>query len=253
MHMTLLLIAVIKCFVQLRIHSLWENYPGHMYLAWGSFWLCDSSCLQIFSTFLICLPLKRLGANSDFFWKIFWNTSVLFVGPLIPLFWSSGDIGPRFRSQSGSLTCMIHRLHAVDSWGSPLVQHWPLDGQHGWWTFLIHVLEPGIKCAAQWTYIENNVWIFQLNFVSVRNQLPNTQIRCYESRYNYQRHNFFVAKPNLNVSLHECHITNPLSVSCCLVISIPHPSMWPSVCSTVGPFISNTVIIHMISTCGARQ
>ena len=31
-------------------------------------------------------PLKKF--------KIFWKTSVLFVGPLIPLFWTSGDVSP---------------------------------------------------------------------------------------------------------------------------------------------------------------
>ena len=34
--------------------------------------------------------------------KKFWMTSVLFVGPLIPLFWTSGDICPRFQNRSGS-------------------------------------------------------------------------------------------------------------------------------------------------------
>ena len=32
---------------------------------------------------------------------------VLFVGPLIPLFWTSGDVCPGFQSQSGSLACFL--------------------------------------------------------------------------------------------------------------------------------------------------
>ena len=36
------------------------------------------------------------------------------VGQLIPLFWTSSDKCPRFQSQGGSLTCMFHRLHAMD-------------------------------------------------------------------------------------------------------------------------------------------
>ena len=36
-----------------------------------------------------------------FFKKKIWRTSVLFVGPLIPLFWTSGDVYPGFQSQSG--------------------------------------------------------------------------------------------------------------------------------------------------------
>ena len=42
--------------------------------------------------------------NSFFFFK-FWRTWVLFVGPLIPLFWTSGDISSGFQSQSGF--CLI--------------------------------------------------------------------------------------------------------------------------------------------------
>ena len=37
--------------------------------------------------------------------KKFWRTWVLFVGPLIPLFWTSGDISSGFQSQSGF--CLI--------------------------------------------------------------------------------------------------------------------------------------------------
>ena len=45
----------------------------------------------------------------------FWRTQVLFVGPLIPLFWTSGDVCPGFQSQGGSLfvcflTCVILRF-----------------------------------------------------------------------------------------------------------------------------------------------
>ena len=46
---------------------------------------------------------------------------ILFVGPLIPLFWISGDIHPGFQSQGGSLTCILHDLHVMGSSDSPLV------------------------------------------------------------------------------------------------------------------------------------
>ena len=36
-----------------------------------------------------------------FFLKIFCRTHVLFAGPLIPLFWTSGDVCPGFQSQGG--------------------------------------------------------------------------------------------------------------------------------------------------------
>ena len=37
-----------------------------------------------------------------FIFLFFWRTHVLFVGPLIPLFWTSGDICFGFQSQGGS-------------------------------------------------------------------------------------------------------------------------------------------------------
>ena len=46
-----------------------------------------------------------------FFLKFFWRTSVLFVGRLIPLFWTSGDVCFGFHSQGGSLC-----LHALFMW-----------------------------------------------------------------------------------------------------------------------------------------
>ena len=39
--------------------------------------------------------------NSFFFFLNFCRTHVLFAGPLIPLFWTSGDICPGFQSQGG--------------------------------------------------------------------------------------------------------------------------------------------------------
>ena len=39
------------------------------------------------------------------FFLNFWRTWVLFVGPLIPLFWTSGDVSSGFQSQSGF--CLI--------------------------------------------------------------------------------------------------------------------------------------------------
>ena len=40
-----------------------------------------------------------------FFFKSFWRTHVLFLGPLVPLFWISGDVSSGFQSQSGF--CLI--------------------------------------------------------------------------------------------------------------------------------------------------
>ena len=63
----------------------------------------------------------RLGET--FVFCFFWRAQVPFVGPLIPLFWTSGDVCPVFQSQGGSLACRLCCLHAMDSSDSPLVQH----------------------------------------------------------------------------------------------------------------------------------
>ena len=41
----------------------------------------------------------------------FWRTSILIVGPVIPLFWWCL---PGFQTQGGSLNCMLPRLRAMD-------------------------------------------------------------------------------------------------------------------------------------------
>ena len=45
--------------------------------------------------------VQALNVIAQFFLKIFWRTRVLFVGPLIPLFRTSGDVSSGFQSQSG--------------------------------------------------------------------------------------------------------------------------------------------------------
>ena len=49
----------------------------------------------------------------------FWRTLVLFMGPVIPLFWTAGDICPVFQSQGKSVTFEFRHLHALDSLDSP--------------------------------------------------------------------------------------------------------------------------------------
>ena len=70
----------------------------------------------------VCLLCSR---RRTFLFKTFLGTHVLFVGPLIPLFWTSGDICSGFQSQGGSLACMLPRMRAMDSSNSPLVRHLP--------------------------------------------------------------------------------------------------------------------------------
>ena len=54
-------------------------------------------CLNMWSLFI-----DLAFCYSNFFFNL-WMTEVLFVGSLIPLFWTSGDVYPGFQSQGISL------------------------------------------------------------------------------------------------------------------------------------------------------
>ena len=84
-----------------------------------------------------------------FFFKNFCRTHVLFVGPLIPLFRTSGDVCPGFQSQGG-LACMLSCLRTI-----PQIHLWcntcrPLDGQHGSRATLTHILAAVIRIHKHW-------------------------------------------------------------------------------------------------------
>ena len=73
---------------------------------------------------------------NEFFKKKLEDIS-LFVGPLIPLFWTFDDICPGFQSQCGSPpphlhTCMLHHLCATESSDSPLVQPKSFSSMYLW-------------------------------------------------------------------------------------------------------------------------
>ena len=62
------------------------------------------------------LTVKNSWGSYAFFFSFFLNfcrTRVLFVGSLIPLFWTSGDVYSGFQSQGGFLTCSLSCLHAI--------------------------------------------------------------------------------------------------------------------------------------------
>ena len=65
------------------------------------------------------------GNDHLIFYFNFWRTQVHFVGPLIPLFWTSGDVCPGFHSQGGSLFAFFlgSAFSPVWSSDSPLVWH----------------------------------------------------------------------------------------------------------------------------------
>ena len=102
-------------------------------------------CEKILSTLTICLiqlirlihliskpekdkrQLFRRPCRKVFFLFFFlnWRTRVLFVGPLIPLFWTSGDVSYGFQSQSGQPYLCLAEIHL---WCDTCQ---PPDGQHG--------------------------------------------------------------------------------------------------------------------------
>ena len=59
----------------------------------------------------------------NFCWNIFWRTFFLFVGLLMPLLWTSGNVCPGFQSQGVSLTYVLCCLCAMESPDLRLVQH----------------------------------------------------------------------------------------------------------------------------------
>ena len=87
------------------------------------------SSIVVVMTFLKHLPCKsspkkkgdhsklsHVKAYSHFFFKKnFGGHESFFAGPLIPLFWTSGDVFPGFQSQGGSLASVLCRMCAMNS------------------------------------------------------------------------------------------------------------------------------------------
>ena len=90
------------------------------FLAWQTF-SQESRWPVIYYSVLLIYFLQKL-----------WNTLVLFVGPLITLFWTSGDVSSGFQSQGGSLTCILHHLCKMGTSDSPLVRHLLTAGRPAW-------------------------------------------------------------------------------------------------------------------------
>ena len=87
------------------------------------------------------INLRGRGEGIPSFFFKFRKTEVLFMGPLIPLFWISGDVCPGFQSQGGSL-CVLSRFcdPQIHLWCDT---GWLYRGQNGsqaitcrhWWRF----------------------------------------------------------------------------------------------------------------------
>ena len=92
--------------------SLWKkaererNNMSTNFIVWPNSTIVTSRrvCAFLTAKEKVCLVLginKRYGKLEILFSKIFWRTFILFVGPLIPLFWISGGFSSGFQSQSG--------------------------------------------------------------------------------------------------------------------------------------------------------
>ena len=85
---------------------------------------------------VIFTPKKRNdGKHPDFFFFFFdfWRTQVLFVGPLIPLFWAPGDVFSGFQSQGGSLVCFLNRVMLRFTSGAKPNYHVSTSGSSNPW------------------------------------------------------------------------------------------------------------------------
>ena len=67
--------------------------------------------IKIFISILKIHWIKEQRTLTQFLFLNFWRTWVLFVGSLIPLFWTSGDVSSGFQSQSGFYLIHTWRRH----------------------------------------------------------------------------------------------------------------------------------------------
>ena len=88
----------------------------------AEFWQPSRNKLLARSAFFTLSAKKKAECNS-YFINFGW-AQVLFVGSLIPMFWTSGDVPSGFQSQSGQpLSCLAEAYILHIPWDSPLVQH----------------------------------------------------------------------------------------------------------------------------------
>ena len=98
-----------KCFIG-------RTQYGNSNPRWGRVGSFITCCTQV--CVVLCVDQSLIYLLNTAFLKKNWRTSVLLLGPLIPLFWTSGYISSGFQSQSGQ----------------------PYSQRHTWCTFLdIHL------------------------------------------------------------------------------------------------------------------
>ena len=83
------------------------NFPLHKYFSDAAQFIDETlqSGGKSSVTLLSSLGGRRAACFFGFFFSNFWRTLVLFVGPLMTLFWTFGDVCPGSQSQGGSFAC----------------------------------------------------------------------------------------------------------------------------------------------------
>ena len=76
----------------------------------GSLWNCNTQTPRVVYLASRHRSDKQVSIRGSPSFKKNWRTSVLFVGSLIPLFWTSGDVCPGFQSQ-GRRVQWIPQIH----------------------------------------------------------------------------------------------------------------------------------------------
>ena len=134
------------------------------------------------------------------------HKSVLFLEPLIPMFWIPGDICPGFQNPVGSLICILPFLRAMDSSDSPLV--WPpLTSCWPAW-------QPRIFYPYSWTRI------FEMHFASKHHSKGSFTLR--RQRQINSILFVFCCHHNVNTTIH-CYDTH--FFHCCSQLG-PEPIQW---------------------------
>ena len=114
---------------KLMHHSIFKNIQSSVFLLFN--FLLWYNCIYVVLA-MIYLLLKP-KCVIFFSKKFFWRTYVLFVGPLITLFWTSSDVTSEFQSQSDQPYLHLAEVYMLHiPWDSHLVWNpLTLGSQHG--------------------------------------------------------------------------------------------------------------------------
>ena len=137
----------------------------------------------------LCSKFEAINKWKDplrypFFKNIFWRTQVLFVGPLIPLFWTSGDVFSGFQSQSGQPYLHLmeaYMLHVLRDY-SPLVWYLTTSWQLAW-----HLSQSlAHTCEQALVGLETGIYLLQTNVLPTElSRHGSTKVFCKEFHIKY--------------------------------------------------------------------